>query len=159
MLCFYILSMIIDGIYAAYLATWEITNLFYLTLYGPNSFFIVFRDIALDSLFSSTDSYARRSKEFFFLKKWNRIEISVKGDINVLLGVKGLMKKLFYNFISYKPSIIQQSIESFFKAQIWAIDPRQGSESLNPSSPPAPCPTPSDIGPNASFHVCVCECV
>ena len=55
-------------------------------------FFDLFRDIAQDWLFSSTDSYigATLIGNFFgdpFLK--NGIVISVKGDTSVLLGVEG----------------------------------------------------------------------
>ena len=38
------------------LITFLVFKYFLLTLYGPNSFFVVFRDITQDRLFSSTDS-------------------------------------------------------------------------------------------------------
>ena len=47
----------INQIYAVITTTRTVARVFHLTLYGPNSFFfVVFRDIALDRLFSSTDS-------------------------------------------------------------------------------------------------------
>ena len=58
-------------------------------------FFVVFRNIAQDRLFSSTVPTHRHDahRNFLMIPSYNRIKISAKGDTYALLGVKGLKFK------------------------------------------------------------------
>ena len=99
-----------------------LTHKWNLTLYGPNSFFVVFRDIDQDSFFfclPSDRSDAHRKFFWWYIFK-NRIENPVKGDTFVLQGVQGLKLTNKSNSISnYLKKLIVDKFSHFFN---WPSD-------------------------------------